>query len=282
MKILIPTDFSVQADYAYLMAQKLGEKMSIQVNLLHVLPMSAEPFDVNEESIPDDDQVDIKLFQKMRTYAIQKLEMAKVMYGGDIHTHLMAGNLTDAILTYSKKMGAEMIMMGTQSVSGIKDLITGSETQQIIRKSEIPVLSMKCDRSDLQIRHILLLHDADAKSEKPKGMHILKQLASSWAAKVHLLHIGKNEIERDSSLKKLNDFAQSMQLSDYECHFMVDKSVESGAIHFNQMNDMDLVCLGTHGRKNWMPLFVSESNAEKMAKHLYKPIITFHLIDQNS
>ena len=37
LKILIPTDFSVQAEFAYLMVKKLEEKTPVDVHFLHVL-----------------------------------------------------------------------------------------------------------------------------------------------------------------------------------------------------------------------------------------------------
>ncbi len=37
LKIIIPTDFSVQAEFAYLMVQRLEEKTAIDSHFLHVL-----------------------------------------------------------------------------------------------------------------------------------------------------------------------------------------------------------------------------------------------------
>ena len=37
LKVLIPTDFSVQAEYAYLMVKKLEEKLPIEVHFLHIM-----------------------------------------------------------------------------------------------------------------------------------------------------------------------------------------------------------------------------------------------------
>jgi len=37
LKIIIPTDFSVQAEFAYLMVQRLEEKTAIDIHFLHVL-----------------------------------------------------------------------------------------------------------------------------------------------------------------------------------------------------------------------------------------------------
>ena len=37
LKVLIPTDFSVQAEYAYLMVKKLEEKIPVEIHFMHVL-----------------------------------------------------------------------------------------------------------------------------------------------------------------------------------------------------------------------------------------------------
>lgn len=37
LKVLIPTDFSVQAEFAYLMVKKLAEKVPVEIHFLHVL-----------------------------------------------------------------------------------------------------------------------------------------------------------------------------------------------------------------------------------------------------
>ena len=37
LKILIPTEFSVQAEFAYLMVKKLEEKIPVEIHFLHIL-----------------------------------------------------------------------------------------------------------------------------------------------------------------------------------------------------------------------------------------------------
>jgi nucleotide-binding universal stress UspA family protein len=52
-----------------------------------------------------------------------------------------------------------------------------------------------------------------------------------------------------------------------------DNDVENGVIHFNQTQEMDIICIGTHGKGG---LF-HQSATEKLINHLFKPIITYHL-----
>jgi nucleotide-binding universal stress UspA family protein len=68
-------------------------------------------------------------------------------------------------------------------------------------------------------------------------------------------------------------FAKANGLESYEAHVLHDRDVESGVIHFNQMHNIDIVCMGTHGKGGWF----HSSTTEKLVKHLFKPIISFHL-----
>ena len=68
-------------------------------------------------------------------------------------------------------------------------------------------------------------------------------------------------------------FAGLNDLHNFECHLINDSDVEQGVIHFNQMHDMDMVCMGTHGKGG----VFHRSATEKLINHLFKPIISFHL-----
>jgi hypothetical protein len=68
-------------------------------------------------------------------------------------------------------------------------------------------------------------------------------------------------------------YVMKNDIVNYECHLINDKDVENGVVHYNQMNNMDIICIGTHGKGS---LF-HQSATEKLINHLFKPIISFHL-----
>jgi nucleotide-binding universal stress UspA family protein len=76
----------------------------------------------------------------------------------------------------------------------------------------------------------------------------------------------------EANMKK---FAELNDISNYECHLVNDKDVENGIAHFNQLKNMDIVCIGTHGKGGMF----HHSATEKLINHLFKPIISFHLND---
>ena len=74
----------------------------------------------------------------------------------------------------------------------------------------------------------------------------------------------------------MKDFATLNNIDNYECHVINDKDVENGVIHFNQMINMDIICIGTHGKGG----IFHQSATEKLINHLFKPIISFQLNNQ--
>lgn len=273
LKILIPTDFSVQAEFAYLMVKKLEEKTSIDIHFLHVLNVPDTVSMDSRGDIQTCGEIDVNFVVKQKEIAERKLENLKVLYGNHINVHLVLGKTTDAILDFSDSHGFDLIVMGTKGASGIKEILSGSEAQIIARRSKIPLLSLMCDRSDLQIQNVLLVHNFS--NPKKEGMGLMHKLIKAFNTKVHFLQItsGKVESELGKVESDMKHFAELNGLVNYECHLINDKDVENGVVHYNQINNMDIICIGTHGKGS---LF-HQSATEKLINHLFKPIISFHL-----
>ena len=273
LKILIPTDFSVQAEFAYLMVKKLEEKTPVDVHFLHVLNVPDTVTMDSKGEIQTCGEIDVKYVVQQKDIAERKLENLKLLYGQNIHTHFLLGKVTDAILNFAEKNHYDLIVMGTKGSWGIREKLSGSETQMIARKSRIPVLSLMCDRSDLNIQNILLVHDFTHPAKE--DLQLMQKLVKVYNTKFHLLQItsGKVEAEKFRVEENMKKFAALNNLENYACHIINDKDVENGVIHFNQMNNMDIICIGTHGKGG----IFHNSATEKLINHLFKPIISFHL-----
>ncbi|WP_276359002.1 universal stress protein [Daejeonella sp. H1SJ63] len=274
LKILIPTDFSVQAEYAYLMVKRLQEKTAIDIHFLHVLNVPDTVTMASDGTIQTCGEIDVNFVNQQKDIADRKLANLKVLYGDHIQTHLVLGKTTDAILSFTGSNHFDLIVMGTKGASGLKEKLSGSETQIIARKSKTPLLSLMCDRSDLQIQNILLVHNFS--NPLQENLVLMKKLINAFDPKIHMLQItsGKVEFEKAKVEADMTRFAELNGISNFDCHLINDKDVENGVVHFNQMINMDIVCIGTHGKKGG---FFHQSATEKLINHLFKPIISFHL-----
>lgn len=271
LKILIPTDFSAQAEFAYLMVKRLEEKTAIDIHFLHVLNVPDTVTLDGSGNIQTCGEIDIKFVKLQKEIAEKKLENLKVLYGDHIQTHLVLGKTTSAILLFSETNSFDLIVMGTKGASGLKERLSGSETQIVARKSKTPLLSLMCDRSKLQIQHILLVHNFT--NPALEDLSLMHTLIKAFDTKIHMLQIISAKDDTEKLKMNMARFADLNGISNYECHLIIDRDVENGVVHFNQMNNMDIVYIGTHGKGS----FFHQSATEKLINHLFKPIISFHL-----
>lgn len=273
LKILIPTDFSVQAEYAYLMVKKLEEKIPVDVHFLHVLNVPDTVTMDKNGKIETCGEINVAYVVSQKEIAERKLANLKTLYGQNIHTSLVLGKTTTQIVNFANENKFDLIVMGTKGAWGIQEKLSGTETQMIARQSSIPLLSLMCDRSDLVIENVLLVHDFS--NPKNENLNLLHKLIKAFNTKVHLLQIVKNndEFAKSEVFKNMDAFAQLNQILNYEKNILADKDVENGVIHFNQMYEMDILCIGTYAKGG----FLHQSATEKLINHLFKPIISYHL-----
>jgi len=273
LKILIPTDFSVQAEYSYLMVKKLEEKMPVDIHFLHVLTVPDTVTMDGKGTIQTCGEIDVKYVQKQKEIAERNLANLQAQYGNNTSTHLVLGKITDAILNFAETNQYDLIVMGTKGAWGIKEKLSGSETQMIARRSKVPLLSLMCDRSELQIQHLLMVHNFSNPARE--NLSLMQKLIKAFNPKLHLLQITSGDIvpHKPTVEADMKKFAELNNITNYECHLINDKHIEDGVIHFNQMINMDIVCIGTHGKGG----IFHNSATEKLINHLFKPIISFHL-----
>lgn len=273
LKILIPTDFSVQAEYAYVMVQKLAEKINVDVHFLHVLSVPDTVTMDAQGKISTCGEIDVQYVEQQVSIANRNLLSLKNHYGDIIQTHLQLGKITDTITKFAVDHHFDLIVMGTKGAWGIKEKVSGTETQMIARKSQVPLLSLMCDRSDLAINHLLLVHDFSM--PKAENLTLMHKILKAFNPTLHLLQIvsGGTSANKESIEANMKQFAAFNCIDNFACHVISDTDVENGVIHFNQMHNMDMICIGTHGKGG----LLHQSAMEKMVNHLFKPIISFQL-----
>jgi nucleotide-binding universal stress UspA family protein len=270
IKVLIPTDFTVQAEYAYILVNNLSQTSPMEIHFLHVMNFpDTVTIDLNG-TVSTSGEIDKAYVESQVEIAKRKLNQLRNLYGEDKFVHLKIGKTNQTIIDFAESNQFDLIAMGTKGAWGLKEKLSGTETQLVARKSNVPVLSLMCDRSNLELKNILLVHQFE--EEINQDLTLLKKIIADFNPKIHFLQIAKNKSE-ELIKSEMQKFASQHQLPEYEAHILQDKDVESGVIHFNQMNNMDIVCMGTHGKGG----FFHSSATEKLINHMFKPIISFQI-----
>lgn len=268
-KILIPADFSELSAYALHTAENIATSLQAEIHALKVLPSPNDPY----------------FNKKSTTYDITKFERERLRHELEIRTWLNSaknpvhivvkfGNLIDDIMAYVKSQAIDLVVMGTSGANGWKEMFVGSNAEKVVRYSPVPVLTVKCDRPDWSIDHLLLVNDF--KNPKIEDLGIVKALQATFNAKIHLLKIERGKATQEDVFKRMEQFAQINGLENVVCHIQPDRYVEDGIFYFAHEHQIDLIIMGTHGRTGWEHL-IKGSISEKVVNHLYKPILTFKL-----
>jgi nucleotide-binding universal stress UspA family protein len=270
VRILIPTDFSVQAEYAYYLTRNLFDGISHEIHILHVLEVPDTVFEDSNGNIQTCGEIDPGFVIRQKEMALKKLEEISKNFQ-NTQTHLILGKVTDGILHYVSENKMDVLAMGTKGAFGMKEVLSGSETQMIVRKSEVPVITLKCDRSDLKLKKALFIHDFTKVTKE--DLWLLKLLAERANADIHFLHIAIGEENVDLIVQNMRTFAGLNGIKSFQPHILAGDDIEKSVIDYDFKHNPDLVFIGTHGKGGiW-----HASVTEKLVNHLFKPIVSFRL-----
>lgn len=143
--ILVPVDFSDHSRRALEYAIELAKGFKARLHLLHSyhVPIPA--------SYPEGPTLPAEMFAGLRQQAETRLaELAThaKSSGLEVDTHLLAEDAVSAILYTAESCGADLIVMGSRGLTGIKHVVLGSVAERTLRNAPCPVLTVKAPEQD--------------------------------------------------------------------------------------------------------------------------------------
>lgn len=278
MKIAIPVDFTELSDFALGIVQNLAKYVDdLEVHFIHVIKA---PDDAMKA---DDGCIDISKDDQALVDEAKAKTMAQIKgWIKDVHCNytleVRAGDITKNILKYTKEEGVDMIVMGTDGTVNhhASTFRKTSKAAELTRSSEIPVLSLKCDRSNMSLDNILLI--TDLKEAKVHHMDLVKNMQKAFGATIHMgcVITPKNFTTSQEIQTKMNAFIEMNGLENVETHIHLDDTMENGVLHLSNKLHIDLIAMGTEEKTGLKYLF-SDKSIEDIVNHLFKPVITYRI-----
>lgn len=273
-KILVPVDFSSKSEYAVKFAAQIRKKTDCEIYLLHMVELPTGIIDMgagSNFSIPESMMYLRKVKEKIIGLKNQFFpEDSKVKYA------IRFQHPYDGIREYTKKINANLIVMGAQGMSDFDEMIIGSNTEKIVRTSEIPVIVVKTDSEKFKLKNLVFA--SNFKEESKIAFERFLKFSNLFKSKVHLLKvntIGKFESTAVTK-EKIKDFIKDFDLPKNTINVYNDTSVVKGITNFSRELNADLIALSTHGRSGLSGLF-NGSIAKSLSKNVLRPVITFKL-----
>jgi nucleotide-binding universal stress UspA family protein len=278
-KFLVPTDFSEVALHAADAAVELASRY----------PASEVHFLTRVEVHPlwdrfrEQDRLEYPEYLEKLHQTKAQFRQLRDRYAGTavpIITSYTPKDLVEGVERYCEREDIYMIVMGSSGASGLKEWMTGSYAQKIVKNVAHPVLVVKHPLGEPSFRHVVFASDFRQEARRP--FEELLEFVRPFGAHVHLLHIEPPE----TFWKGEPDHKGRMDLFERMCwnlpcstHEIGDVSVEAGITHFASDISADLVAIAHNAIPASGRTFgKSQSLTDALVNHLEQPLLALNTV----
>lgn len=204
-KILVPIDFSENSIIAARYAREIALENQDELVFLHVYTRHVNKyanFMVHGEHIVD------PTIKESEEQLNQLVGVVKEKWPTLVISQLFdEGILAEVISKETARNQYKVIVMGTKGASGLESVLIGSNTYDVIRDSQTPILAIPANATAYKKDTIALLTNF-----KPGELEVLKQAIPVFGSKFHLLliHINKEEVDIKILDKKLTEWIDNI------------------------------------------------------------------------
>ncbi|WP_281636390.1 universal stress protein [Flavobacterium marginilacus] len=273
-KILIPTDFSKYADEAIEVGAQIAKKNNSEIVLIHMLELPTHMNDAisGETSIPE-----IMLFKRKAEETLKSIKNRPYLDGIAVTEVVRLDGAYKGINNYIKQNSDfDLIVMGSHGATGLNEILVGSNTEKVVRQSEVPVLVIKNKLENFKAANIIFASDFSNEIKKPFKKVI--EFAKIFEAKLNLVMIcTPNSFKSTSAARKIiNEFVAEFDMPEYTFETYNESNIEKGIINYSNENNGDIIAFCTHGRTA-LNHFFTGSISEDLVNHSQKPVLTFRV-----
>jgi len=295
-QILLPTDFSGNADYAFPYAVAFAKTFGGRIHLAHVVDEGAASGGAAPAyGLASGDLG--PLLDAMEEHAQARLEHIRSQLneqGVEVVVHLVRGNPVEALAQLAEDHGCTLIAIASHGRRGFDHLVFGSVAERVLRTSPVPVLFVKHPEHEFvrategTIAIDRVLYPTDYSEFCEKGLPFANSVCREFGASLTLVHgfeypMNSPELIPEASTNvtlSLESSARQM-LKDWQAEVKdvpVDSEMRVGSPYrvvreLAKKLEIDLIVVPTHGRSGVAHMFLG-SVAERIARHAPCPVLT--------
>jgi len=269
--ILVPIDFSESSKNALKAAIRIAKKSDARltlVNAVHIhTPLPHLKGGKLVEAVLADYEYQVR--ESFHELESEIVELKDVPHDED----RFVAYITDAIYTETHTRNIDLIVTGDRLDQSLGERLIGSNTTEIIRTAEVPVLVIPESVTDFNPRRIGFASDF-LKIQDYGSLSILNAITVLYDAELAVFHIadsidGEKQAQIDRVKKNL------MPLDKFSVSIVSAESVIKGIIDFSHNQQLDILALMPRKHNLFERLFVT-SVTKAIAIDINIPLLTFH------
>lgn len=276
--IIVPIDFSEYSEYALQAAAIMAKRFGSNIIVVHMLELSTVHA-YGEESETDKAAKAI-FYIKKAELEFDKFLKREYLEGISITPIIRHFKVFSELGEVAQENNADLIVMGSKGSSGLNEFFIGSNTEKVVRHSDIPVLVIKNKLHNWDIKKVVFA--TDFSEETTDCFLALTKLLGSIDVEIQLLHVnvpGEGFMESDEMEWAVETFLQNAEgnlgrLKDV--YYTSDRSAEKGILKYATKVNADMIAIVTHGRTG-LARFFEGSISEDLANHGNFPILTLKI-----
>jgi len=266
-RILVPCDFSAAAKHAFQFAVEMAAATGGRVFVLKIMQVPTVfgngPLSMIDEWIAYSE----KEFGKMKSRTASGAARVELL--------LETGYVNDVIRDVITREKIDLVMMGTDGASGLKEFFLGSHTEKVVRASPVPVMAIHGPFHLDWVKNIVF--PTTMELDQKRLVEQIKALQTLFGAVIHLLYINGFPFSLESeeqAERKLEDYALFYGLKNYTVHVSRGLNVQEGILKYARRIPNSIIAMGTHGHKG-LAHITEGSVAEDVVNHLTEPVWTY-------
>lgn len=266
-KILVPLDFSDNSLRALTFAASIAKNNNASITLLNVI-ISTNTF----YGHPDHAGSSAMILAENLKYLNEQRKQSKLRLNLIRDTNLLRNlnvntkTVTDVsaykqILTHSEKMKASLIVMGTRGTTSFGKTLMGTNTERVIRLTDIPVLTINKRSKITRFKKIVFA--SDFSRDAIRIYPFLNAIVKSFDSRVHLVRINTQDNFKatDRIYEDINRFKKRFS-GKFTPTFRAANEIFEGITKYAKSIDADLIAIGVRRKKGlsrWLGTRIVES-----------------------
>lgn len=256
--VLFPTDGSDAASEVLDHALNVAEIHDATVHVLNVA-------DTTQESLTRIGHDVVDALEHEGEQIVQEAAEHAEAWDVPVVTDVQQGQPYRMIVEYADQHGIDLIVMPTHGRTGLERLLLGSVTERVIRRSDVPVLTIRPDHdAEEHYPYQNVLVPTDGSECATAALRTGIDVVNTHEATLHLISVVElvnlgTDVHSEKQADVLEDHAnevidEAVQFAEEAAVESITSGVEYGSsvhreIHsYLDDHDIDVVVIGTHGR----------------------------------
>lgn len=287
-KVVCAFDFSETAEVALEQAMRFARRHEAQLVLAHIVePIPLGPYPI---LMPAHDELAIVEIARERMAAVVDSLSDEAIA---VEWIVREGQPGSSLVALVEEVGADLMVIGTRGLSGLKHLALGSTAEYVVRRCPCPVLTVHPEDRLLRDAIESVVLPTDLSSSALQAAEYFMSLFGSWERpQVYLVYADQTppylepfrqemlkesrqpDVIRQELERQLTPVADRLRAADFpvEIAILEGDPVTVTADLVKECN-ADLVLMSTHGRSALVNTLLGRT-AQRVVQHVSCPVLT--------